>query len=93
MKSLKEENDMKNVQLILFPKNLGLKHRYIYRAPGIENIINRCFLVLLESEDTSVGSFFGLPNRVSTTNYTKVYKLNCTIINRCAVLCNTLSIV
>ena len=35
--NVKEETD---VQLILFPKNLGLKHRYIYRAPGINNIIN-----------------------------------------------------
>jgi len=37
--NVKEENDSKDIQLILFPKNLGLKHRYIYRAPGIENII------------------------------------------------------
>ena len=40
VKNVKEETDTKDVQLILFPKNLGLKHRYIYRAPGIDNIIN-----------------------------------------------------
>ena len=29
-----------NIQLILFPSELGLKHKYIYRAPGIEDIVS-----------------------------------------------------
>ena len=30
----------RDVELHLFPRDLKLSHRYIYRAPGIEEIIN-----------------------------------------------------
>ena len=30
----------RDVELHLFPRDLRLSHRYIYRAPGIEEIIN-----------------------------------------------------
>ena len=30
----------RDTELHLFPRNLRLSHRYIFRAPGIEQIIN-----------------------------------------------------
>ena len=33
------ERGKKNIQLVRFEAELGLRHRYIYRAPGIEDIV------------------------------------------------------
>ena len=33
------EMGKKNIQLVRFGAELGLRHRYIYRAPGIEEIV------------------------------------------------------
>ena len=33
------ERGKKNIQLVRFGAELGLRHRYIYRAPGIEDIV------------------------------------------------------
>ena len=46
------ETGKQNIELVLFPPDLGLRHKFIYRAPDIENIVSD-FITKTISEDKS----------------------------------------
>ena len=39
LQTAKNNHKALDIELVLFPSDLNLRHKYIYRAPGIQNII------------------------------------------------------